>query len=263
MTKRALRRILLVEDDPDIQEVTTLLLSHIEGFDVAGCRSAVEALETAQTFNPDLILLDVMMPGLDGQGAFAAFRRMESTVDTPVIFITARVRPREILEYRELGSLGVIPKPFDPDTLADTIRGMWERHQSARLKEARTEDLAALRAVYAADLPERLRAIERSAADLESRGWDPRIAASLFEMTHRLAGSASIYGFPAISEAALQLGASIGEKQEPQTLDPKHLRALVANLSRAIHQATSTDAPPVVTALKGRPTSGGFGARER
>ena len=164
MTKRALRRILLVEDDPDIQEVTTLLLSDIGSFDVRACTSAAEAFETAQAFGPDLILLDVMMPGLDGQGAFAAFRQMPATAATPVIFMTARVQPREIMEYRQLGSLGVIPKPFDPDTLADTIQGMWDRDQDARLNEARREDLAALRRLYATELPERIRAIEEAAA---------------------------------------------------------------------------------------------------
>ena len=139
MTKKALKRILLVEDDPDIQEVTTLLLSGIESFEVCACGSAAEALEAAAAFDPDLILLDVMMPGLDGHGAFAAFRQMPATAHTPVIFMTARVQPREIREYRDLGSLGVIPKPFDPDTLADTIRGMWDRAQNARLNGANLE----------------------------------------------------------------------------------------------------------------------------
>ena len=87
-----LRRILLVEDDPDIQDVTTVLLSHVGNFEVRACGTAAEALQIAQAFDPDLILLDVMMPGLDGQGAFAAFRQMPATASTPVIFMTARVQ---------------------------------------------------------------------------------------------------------------------------------------------------------------------------
>src|SRR5262245_22309733 len=135
MTERSLRRILLVEDDPDIQDVTMLLLAHVGGYEVKACGSAEEALGAAREFDPDLILLDVMMPGLDGQGAFMAFRQLPATASTPVIFMTARVLPREIQAYQQLGSLGVIPKPFDPDSLADTIQGMWDRQQKTRLKE--------------------------------------------------------------------------------------------------------------------------------
>jgi DNA-binding response OmpR family regulator len=207
VTERSLRRILLVEDDPDIQDVAMVLLSHVGGFEVRACGTAEEALRVARDFDPDLILLDVMMPGLGGQGAFTAFRQMPATASTPVIFMTARVQPREILEYRQLGSLGVIPKPFDPESLADTIQGMWDRHEKARLNEARREDLAALRNQYAAELPERLRAIEAAMRSLRDKGWDPGVSSSLYDMAHRLAGSAAIYGFPEVSEAAVRVGA--------------------------------------------------------
>lgn len=240
MTKTPLRRILLVEDDPDIQEVTTLLLSDLGSFEVRACSLAAEALEAAQAFGPDLILLDVMMPGLDGPGAFAAFRQIPATAATPVIFMTARVQPREILRYRQLGSLGVIPKPFDPNTLAETIQGMWDRHQEARLNEERRADLAALRRTYAAELPERLRAIEAAATALES-GWDSRVAESIYEMAHRLAGSAAIYGFPAVTEAAGRIGAfaSAHESVERAPSDAATLLKLVAALSAVLQESAA------------------------
>ena len=228
-----------MEDDLDIQEVTTVLLSHISDFEVKACGTAAEALQIAQAFDPDLILLDVMMPGLDGQGAFAAFRQMPATASTPVIFMTARVQPGEIREYRQLGSLGVIPKPFDPNTLADTIQGMWDRHQKARLNEARREELIALRKVYAADLPERLRAIETATGSLRDNGWDPRIASSLYDIAHRLAGSAAIYGFPEVSEAAVRVGAFGNGPGAPKraVVDPGPLLRLAANLCSVLSQA--------------------------
>lgn len=244
MTKRALRRILLLEDDPDIQELTSVLLADLGSFEVRGCGSATEGLEVAQAFDPDLILLDVRMPGLDGQGAFAAFRQMPATANTPIIFMTACVEPREILKYRQLGSLGVIPKPFDPETLAETIQGMWDRYQNARLNEARREDLAALRRLYTADLPDRLRAIEAAAASLRDNGWDGQVAASLYEMAHRLAGSAAMYGFPAVSEAAMKIGASNEHGSGSWvTLDPGQLLKLVDALSAALKRSLPQDSP--------------------
>lgn len=203
MAKTPLRRILLVEDDPDIQEVTTLLLA--DDFQVRACGSAVEALDIAQAFDPDLILLDVMMPQLDGQEAFAAFHRLPATASTPVIFMTARVQPEEISEYRDLGSLGVIPKPFDPETLVQTIHGMWDRHQDAKLERSRRADLAALRRQYASDLPERLHAIEGLTDVLRVNGWDKATVTSIYDVAHRLAGSAAIYGYSDVSDAAMEL----------------------------------------------------------
>lgn len=245
MTRRPLRRILLVEDDTDIQDVTTLLLSESGEFEVRACGSAVEGLETARFFNPDLILLDVMMPGLDGQGALAAFRKMPATADTPVIFVTARVQPFEILEYRQLGSLGVIPKPFDPETLARTIQGMWDRNEEARLKEALREDLAALRRNYASEFPGRLRALQEAAASLREHGWDSRVADSIYEMAHRLAGSAAIYGYPAVSEASRRVCALASQHGSGSwvRVDPQPLLKLVAALSTVIQQST---APPEI-----------------
>ena len=239
LKKRSLGRILLLEDDPDIQGVTQILLSDIGGFEVRASASAAEGIEAATAFDPDLILLDVRMPGLDGHGAFAAFRQMPSTATTPVIFMTACVKPSDIMEYRQLGSLGVIPKPFDPDTLAETIQGMWDRYQSARANEAGREHLAALRKLYAADLPERVRAIETAAASLRDNGWDGQVAASLYEMAHRLAGSASIYGFPAVSQAAMDIGTANEHRSGSWVpVDTRPLLRLVAALSATLQQSS-------------------------
>jgi two-component system OmpR family response regulator len=246
MTERTLRRILLVEDDPDIQDVTTVLLAHIENFDVRACGTAAEAIECAKTFAPDLILLDVMMPGLDGQGAFAVFQQMPATARTPVIFMTARVQPREILEYRRLGSLGVIPKPFDPNTLAQTIQGMWDRHCKELTNETRRDDLASLRLIYAAELPGRLQAIEDAIQTLRERGYDAAVAGTLYEMAHRLAGSAAIYGFREVSEAAGRVGAFSNEPALSRVAsDLRPLLKAAMALSDALRAAgpTPTDTP--------------------
>ena len=128
MPQRRLSRILLVEDDPDIQTVTSLALGSFGGFEVRVCGSAQDAVGAATRFEPDLILLDVMMPGMDGLDILAALRRHPSLSAVPVIFLTARVQPHEVARYRELGSLAVIAKPFEPSELAGRIRAIWETH---------------------------------------------------------------------------------------------------------------------------------------
>jgi CheY-like chemotaxis protein len=124
---RPLRRILLVEDDPDIQSVVVLALESLGGFQVGVCGSAREALESAPAWGPDLILLDVMMPGCDGLATLSALRQIPSTAGVPVVFVTAKVQPHELERYREMGSLGVISKPFEPEALPETIRTLWSR----------------------------------------------------------------------------------------------------------------------------------------
>ena len=124
---RPLERILVVEDDPDIQAVTALSLRAFGGYAVQVCGSPREAVGAAEAFGPDLILLDVMMPGMDGLATLETLRQTAATARIPVIFMTAKVRPQEIARYTELGALGVVAKPFEPDGLAETIRTLWER----------------------------------------------------------------------------------------------------------------------------------------
>lgn len=124
-----LQRILYVEDQPDIQVVARMALVKRGGFEVKVCSSGEEALAAAPAFAPDLLLLDVMMPGMDGPATLAALRQLPGTMATPAIFLTAKVHPPMIDEYLKLGAIDVIPKPFDAMTLAATVRAIWEQHQ--------------------------------------------------------------------------------------------------------------------------------------
>jgi len=235
--KKRLSRILLVEDDPEIQLATVSLLSKA-GLAVRAFGSADAALREASAFDPELILLDVMLPGLDGKGAFAAFRAMPATATTPVIFMTARVDALDIRSYRQLGCLGVIPKPFDADTLVATTQELWDVHQEERVDEIDEQDLATLRKLYAADLPDRRIAIETAATALRDKGWDSRVAATVYETAHRLVGSAAIYGFPAISEAAWRIGAFAKENPPGwKSADARSLIDLLDALSAALRES--------------------------
>ena len=125
MEPSALSRILFVEDDPDIQVVATLALESLGGFRVLACGTGNEALARFAEFAPDLVLLDVMMPGMDGPSTLEALRRLPQGEETPVVFMTARVQAHEVSHYKALGAVEVISKPFDPMRLADTVRGIW------------------------------------------------------------------------------------------------------------------------------------------
>ena len=127
-----LRRILLVEDELDIQTVARLALEDIGSFEVEVCGSGTEALEIAPRFKPELILLDVMMPAPDGPATLRALARNPETASIPVIFVTAKAQSHEVEEYLQLGAVAVIVKPFDPMTLADRIREIWYRHHEDR-----------------------------------------------------------------------------------------------------------------------------------
>ncbi len=119
-----LLRVLYVEDDPDIREIAYLALEVVGGFVVKICSSGEEALDEAVSFEPDLILLDVMMPGLDGPSTLKKMREQAELVSVPVVFMTAKVQPAEIDAYLSLGAVNVIHKPFDPMTLADQLRNI-------------------------------------------------------------------------------------------------------------------------------------------
>jgi len=125
-----LTRILCVEDEPDIRAVARLALESVGGFTVAVCSSGQEAIDTLASFKPDLVLLDVMMPGMDGPSTLEALRRLPAGGDVPVIFMTAKVQPKELEHYRQLGAWDAIPKPFDPMTLSNAIRDIWNSHHA-------------------------------------------------------------------------------------------------------------------------------------
>ena len=127
MSKQSIERILYVEDEPDIQAVAKLALEQVGGYTLEVCNSGQEALDKAEQFLPHLILLDVMMPEMDGPTTLNKLRDIQGLQNIPAIFMTARVQPHEIEEYIALGAVDVIAKPFDPMTLSSQIREIWER----------------------------------------------------------------------------------------------------------------------------------------
>jgi CheY-like chemotaxis protein len=115
-------RILLVDDEPDIREVVDVSLGLDRELTTRACASGADALVMAAEWSPSLILLDVMMPLMDGPTTLANLRKNPRTADIPVLFLTARTQAAEIAHYISLGAQGVLSKPFDPMTLAALVR---------------------------------------------------------------------------------------------------------------------------------------------
>jgi two-component system OmpR family response regulator len=114
------KRILYIEDETDLQWLVKQILESIGGFEVLVCGSGAEGLRCMETFRPDLVLLDVMMPEMDGPSVLRALRSRPESAAVPVVFLTARTQASD--EYLELGAHGMIAKPFEPNGLVEQVR---------------------------------------------------------------------------------------------------------------------------------------------
>jgi CheY-like chemotaxis protein len=127
------RRILVVDDDELLREVAQTALELVGGWEVLTAQSGPQAHQRAMTEHPDAILLDVMMPGVDGPSTVAALRADPATRDIPIIFLTAKMPSEDLVEeWRPLRLAGVIPKPFDPMTLATDMAALLGWAEAAR-----------------------------------------------------------------------------------------------------------------------------------
>jgi CheY-like chemotaxis protein len=115
-------RVLYVDDEEDIREIVEISLGLDPELWIRGCASGAEALAIAVDWSPDMILCDAVMPVMDGPATLTRLRECPQTVDIPVVFLTSRAQPREIEHFKSLGAVGVIVKPFDPMTLAHSVR---------------------------------------------------------------------------------------------------------------------------------------------
>jgi len=127
MNASTLHKILYVEDEPDIQTIARLALQEVGGFELCICSNGAEALALPDEYRPDLVILDVMLPGMDGPATLAELRKRPALAEIPVLFMTAKAQPQELEQLRAQGAVEVITKPFDPMTLAATVREIWHK----------------------------------------------------------------------------------------------------------------------------------------
>jgi two-component system OmpR family response regulator len=125
MPSRPLNRILYVEDEEDIRRIARLALERFGKFTVEVVGDPLKAMDAIAAFGPDLVLLDWMMPGMDGPTLFRRLKEDERTRDLPVVFMTAKASAVELNELKQLGAAGTISKPFAPKELPEQLRAIW------------------------------------------------------------------------------------------------------------------------------------------
>jgi CheY-like chemotaxis protein len=127
MPERPLERICYVEDDEDIQRIVRMSLERVGKMRVQIVTDPTLAIAAMKAFKPDLVMLDWMMPGMDGPALFREMKNHAELAGVPVVFITAKAGPRDLDELKSLGAAGTISKPFSPKDLPDQLRAIWRK----------------------------------------------------------------------------------------------------------------------------------------
>jgi CheY-like chemotaxis protein len=227
-------RVLHIDDEPDIREVVEISLGLDPGFEMRSCSSGQEALALVTHWLPDIILLDVMMPVMDGPATLALLRESVRTVDVPVLFMTARAQNREIELFRSLGAAGVIQKPFDPMKLAASVRAHIDSMEGR---------LHSLSADFRVRLDEDAAALTRHQAALADGTAGPDTLAQIRDIAHRLAGAGGVFDFNEVGSAAAALEDAIALSRDDADAGEKitsALNRLLADVERARTLRTET-----------------------
>jgi len=210
MNAMPLRTVLYIDDEPDIRTIVQMALSLSNELTVHTGESGVQALQLARELKPDVLLLDVMMPGLDGPGTLHKMRADPATAKIPVIFVTAKAMPREIAQFREMGAVGVIPKPFDPMQLINQLRTLWDGdgtepdpsidYSNKATAQRQLRQLAGRFLQRTRDEAVLLSALAEHAYD-----GDPVVTEQMERLAHKIHGSGSMFGYRALSACASDL----------------------------------------------------------
>jgi two-component system OmpR family response regulator len=249
--ERPLQRILAVDDDLDVLEVATLALGNVGGYVVQTCRSGSEAIHECVSFRPDLVLLDVMMPGMDGFATLRALRELETARDTPVVFMTALAQRHEIAHYRSLGCLGVILKPVDLFALPEMLQTLWSR-QHCQLAEVHRREFDELRREYVRRLPGKLGSMREAAASLAAQGWQRPHLESLYHQVHRMAGTSGLYQLPALSRSACALEEILKRMLDAPGWPPPSPPRQLVTLVKALARSAGREARPATARARAR-----------
>lgn len=194
-------RILHADNDPDILEIVAASLGLDPGLETRSCATGAEAFDIAVNWSPDLVLLDAMMPDIDGPGVLASLRDNVQTARIPVVFVTARTQSCDVDRLLSLGAAGVISKPFDPMILARTVRSYLGRAESG---------LDAMRDVFLQRLRDDTAVLIKCRPMLNGDFTSSDVLAKVRDIAHGLAGAGGIFGCAETGDLAALLEESIG-----------------------------------------------------
>src|SRR5664279_1435941 len=185
--------VLHIDDESDIREIIGISLGLDPAFRTRSCKSGSEGLAVAVEWKPDIILLDAMMPVMDGPATLAGLLQNPETASIPVICMTASAQARDLDRFRSLGAIGTIAKPFEPTTLAASVR---------KYLPPIGDPLEALRAGFLRRIRQDRAAFSRYRATLKDGLAPPQAVEEVKHLAHRLSGAGGIYGFHELSDAA-------------------------------------------------------------
>jgi two-component system OmpR family response regulator len=205
MPVREFQSVLYVDDDSDICSVVQATLRLVPGLNVRTADSGERAIDLAYAMRPDLVLMDVMMPGLDGPSTFRRMRESVLLAQMPVIFMTAKVLPAEIAQLLQLGAIGVIVKPFDPLKLYGELYSLWSNGSTAQRGLVESGGPAEVQAqvdLLTASFLQRAWADVINLAKMIERAQaaDRSVFPEIERICHSIHGAGAMFGFPRISE---------------------------------------------------------------
>jgi two-component system OmpR family response regulator len=206
MSTRKIQSVLYVDDDPDMRAVVEATLRSIAGLAVHIAVSGEQAIDLAYECRPDLIVMDVMMPGLDGPSTLERIRERALLADIPIIFLTAKVLPAAVAHYLQLGAIGVMSKPFDPPRLYDDLSAIWNNEGAPRRIEGARAGESRVRAQVSSLADKFLQRTRNDVIRLRAfiecaRDGDRSALEEAGRVCHSIQGAGAMFGFPEVGAA--------------------------------------------------------------
>lgn len=231
--KNELHHIFYIDDDMDILSVVKFALEKIGGYEVTATTDSRSAIEQLRTLTPDLIMLDIMMPEMDGPTVLAQLRTYPHLSDVPMVLTTALVQDADMERYKVLNVAGILHKPFNTMALPETIRSFWHNHHYQHVADEATipEDL---RREYLKTLGMYHNQISTFLMQCQQNNASRTEIENMAQLAHKLAGSGATYGYPQISDTARALKNSIHLEHDAEKIIPA-TKLFLDSLSQAVY----------------------------
>jgi len=258
MSTRKLQSVLYVDDDPDICEIVQTALCLIAGLTVHTAGSGERAIELAHELRPDLVLMDVMMPGLDGPSTLQRMRESAPLASIPVIFLTAKVLPAEVARFHQLGAIGVIGKPFDPLAIGNDLCALWKEADTARGDNSAHSAESHVQAQVSALAG---RFLQRTRGDVvrlvelieRAQHGERAVLEEIERLAHSIHGAGATFGFAEVSAAGgtierLAQGVTASTAIASSAVEANALQRLMNYTQRLAQEIEAADQSPPGTA---------------